>query len=334
MKNINYRENAHWTVYVHINKTNNKCYVGITSKKAKDRWRKNGAGYKSQTFYKAIKKYGWDNFEHEIIATHLTVSEASDMERLLIQKLDTIKNGYNVSLGGLHQPKIETRSIYQFDTHGNFISEYNSITEAAKKYDIPDSNINNVCSGKNKYAGKYIWRYKEDVPNIETFKNSIDISMYDNLEPVYQFDLNQCFIREYQSAIDAAHANPNCFESSILDNCRGKYKYANGYIWKFKKDVPDINEFKNKIIDFTPNYFKGHPVLQYDLDGTFIKEYSSAQVASKELDCDTHTITFACSGRTKTGKGYIYGDIKTIIKEKTYQRLIINHLNVLSYNLL
>src|SRR5699024_6490741 len=51
-------------------------------------------------FYRAIQKYGWNGFIHEIIASNLTESEAKNFEIILIDKLDTIQNGYNVSKGG------------------------------------------------------------------------------------------------------------------------------------------------------------------------------------------------------------------------------------------
>lgn len=56
-----------YSIYVHINKLNHKMYFGITKQNPKRRFR-DGEGYKSCTkFYKAIQKYGWDNFEHIII---------------------------------------------------------------------------------------------------------------------------------------------------------------------------------------------------------------------------------------------------------------------------
>ena len=89
-----------WKIYKHTNKINGKCYIGITSKKyAHMRWSK-GKGYKDQVFYNAIKKYGWDNFEHEILKTCKTENEALEIEAYYILKYDSINNGYNIALSG------------------------------------------------------------------------------------------------------------------------------------------------------------------------------------------------------------------------------------------
>ena len=75
-----------WSVYIHISPSN-KYYVGITSKTPEERWR-NGFGYYTQSyFYNAIQKYGWDNFQHEIIAENLSGEEAKKFEIKLIKIL-------------------------------------------------------------------------------------------------------------------------------------------------------------------------------------------------------------------------------------------------------
>jgi group I intron endonuclease len=91
-----------WTVYIHINKINNKKYIGITSQTVYERWRTNGTGYKSQVFYNAIKKYGWENFEHTILYEQLSKKEAENKEIELIAKYksNNKKYGYNIDNGG------------------------------------------------------------------------------------------------------------------------------------------------------------------------------------------------------------------------------------------
>ena len=44
-----------YTIYKHINKINNKIYIGVTKQKPEQRWA-HGEGYKNNThFYSAIK---------------------------------------------------------------------------------------------------------------------------------------------------------------------------------------------------------------------------------------------------------------------------------------
>ena len=91
-------------IYKHINKINKKVYIGQTCLDPERRWRTNGEGYKdSPKFYNAIKKYGWDNFEHEIIEDNLNSKQADEREIYWIAFYDSYNNddkGYNMTPGG------------------------------------------------------------------------------------------------------------------------------------------------------------------------------------------------------------------------------------------
>lgn len=90
-----------WTVYKHTSPTG-KVYIGITSRKPEIRWA-GGLGYKANDyFFKAIQKYGWDNFKHEILFKNLTQEEAENKEIELIAQYQSNnrKCGYNISSGG------------------------------------------------------------------------------------------------------------------------------------------------------------------------------------------------------------------------------------------
>lgn len=92
-----------YTVYVHTNKENGMRYVGITRQDVSVRWQAGGNGYRKQEhFWRAIQKYGWDNFEHEIVASGLSKNDACALEQELITKYDSCDNtkGYNKSSGG------------------------------------------------------------------------------------------------------------------------------------------------------------------------------------------------------------------------------------------
>lgn len=92
-----------YTVYQHKNKINGKVYIGITMQVPEKRWGTNGNNYKtSPYFYSAIQKYGWDNFEHNILFENLSCEEACQKEQELIQYYNSMNRefGYNSTSGG------------------------------------------------------------------------------------------------------------------------------------------------------------------------------------------------------------------------------------------
>lgn len=91
-----------YIVYSHVNKVNGKVYIGQTCRKPNERWR-NGKGYiGNDHFYRAILKYGWDNFEHNILFEGLSQDEANEKEIELISFYDSTdyNKGYNQTIGG------------------------------------------------------------------------------------------------------------------------------------------------------------------------------------------------------------------------------------------
>ncbi len=91
-----------YSVYKHV-LPNGKVYIGMTVQTDVNRRWQNGYGYKSQRlFYRAIKKYGWENVSHEVISTGLSKSEAEAEEIRLIAQYHAAdpKFGYNVENGG------------------------------------------------------------------------------------------------------------------------------------------------------------------------------------------------------------------------------------------
>ena len=87
-----------YSVYCHTF-PNGKKYIGISSD-CENRWR-NGKGYETQPkMDRAIQKYGWENIRHDIVLDVLSKEQANKLEKYLIAELNTIQNGYNVTIGG------------------------------------------------------------------------------------------------------------------------------------------------------------------------------------------------------------------------------------------
>ena len=51
---------------------------------------------------------------------------------------------------------------------------------------------------------------------------------------------------------------------------------------------------------------KSKPVIQYTLDGTFIKEFPSQKIAGNILNINNIDISACCTGKQKSAKGFIF----------------------------
>lgn len=92
-----------YIVYKHTNTVNGKIYIGITSTSIEKRSGSNGKNYKKNIlFYRAIEKYGWDAFSHEVLFSGLSLNDAAQLEVELISKYKSANPqfGYNISTGG------------------------------------------------------------------------------------------------------------------------------------------------------------------------------------------------------------------------------------------
>ena len=95
-----------------------KCYIGQTINSLDRRARANGVGYKHcPAFYKAIQKYGFQNFTCEILKTVTADSLKSVGEQLNVWEQYYIElynslspNGYNIRAGG------DSKAIFSKDS--------------------------------------------------------------------------------------------------------------------------------------------------------------------------------------------------------------------------
>lgn len=82
MENQNQEQN-NFTVYEHIT-PDGMYYFGITTDVEK-RWAYNGGNYKKTTLEPYIKKYGWENIQHQVLFTNQTEKNARWIENFLIR---------------------------------------------------------------------------------------------------------------------------------------------------------------------------------------------------------------------------------------------------------
>jgi hypothetical protein len=114
-------------------------------------------------------------------------------------------------------------------------------------------------------------------------------------KPIYQYDLQGNFIKEWKSAKEVSEVL-NIKQQSLCSCCKNKIKTAGKFVWKHEY-------IKNKQCI---SMYKCISVYQYDLQGNFIKKWESGKEASKFLNIKKESISACCRGQNKTGGGFIW----------------------------
>lgn len=132
---------------------------------------------------------------------------------------------------------------------------------------------------------------------------------------VDQYDLNGKFIKNYTSITEASKET-NIKEQNIGAVINGRYKSVGGYLWckKGKKlNIPREEKLNKRTI------------LQYDLNGNFIKEWKTTTEAKNMTGANN--ITYCCQGKIRNSGGYVwrYKNIEQI--NKGYLNYNIKELN-------
>ena len=78
--------------------------------------------------------------------------------------------------------KKNNKPILQFDLNGNFIKEYESITQASKELNIKLDYISSCCLGGRKTSKGYIFKFKNDKEILQKYKEIIGVSDENNIK--------------------------------------------------------------------------------------------------------------------------------------------------------
>lgn len=202
-----------YKVYVHVNKTNNKKYVGITSQTTSERWRGGGSGYKNNKyFWNAIQKHGWDNFDHYVLFWGLDFQTASDIEQKLIAEYKSNSRlfGYNNSVGG------EKPALGHTMKHTEETKRKMSIAQKGRKHSKEaKEKMSKAHRGKTPWSKGH---FGKDSPRVKL---------------IYKTDLHGNIIAEYYGANEAIRQLGYGCASHIGECCRGERKTAYGFMWKY-----------------------------------------------------------------------------------------------------
>lgn len=278
-------------IYKATNKINGKVYIGQSHKTLEERMRrhKNDSKRQNSYFYRAIRKYGWENFSWEVIDTATTSEELNEKEVYWIQyyqSFDNREKGYNSTSGVDHNYKIteEEREKRSQRVSGDknpmygkpgtwlgkkFSKEHKQrLSESLKGRETP------WCTGGNHWLAK-------SVINLNTGE------IFDTI----------------QEAADAYQVN----RDSIAKQIKGKTKNCNGFKWSFCQDIEDLENFQP--IPVILDEFIAHKPIKCVETG---KIYPTIKDVTQELKCGYAVIQECCLGKRESYKNkhykYYFGD--------------------------
>lgn len=250
------RINHYNCIYMYINKTNGKKYVG----KAKDFNRRRrehiSDSYNEKRhdynipFHNAIRKYGIDNFEIKILAENIPTQEKmNEYEIFFIERYKTFKtNGYNLTKGGdggntyigktdeeINETKRKQSEARKGDKNGMYGKHH---TEEAKRK-ISENHANNKGENHPMYGKHLSEEVKQKMKeNHADFKGN----KHPQAKKVIQFDLNMNMIKIWGCSKDITDKfkwNNRTLRSHLDGKCKS-HEY-NGFIWYYKEEYEELN---------------------------------------------------------------------------------------------
>ena len=220
-------------VYQHINKINGKRYIGITKQNPESRWGTDGTNYKSSPyFYSAIQKYGWYNFDHEILFSDLTKEEACIKEIELIAYFQTQdkQHGYNIMEGG-SAPTIpeEIRIVMSEKKRGNQ-NGLGHVCSEEKKQKISEAQKGRKLTEEHKAKLSMAKKGSHHIPpSAETRKKISDAHVK---KQVYCEENNTVY-----ESIQSCAKELNLEPTAVCACCKGKHKSTHGYHLRYYNDT-------------------------------------------------------------------------------------------------
>ena len=241
-----------------------KNYIGqtIQGELRKDQHRRNAhnknySGY-FLPFYCAIRKYGFDSLEYEVLITICKdgelelIEELNKLEIYYIGKYNSVDFGYNISLGGSGLNSFDhpsRKEVAQYDKQGNFIASFDSGAQAALSVGLKSSSsLLKCCRLEGTLSKGFQWRFiknGEIILKIEPAKKRKSPSKTylgknnKQSKTVYQYDLDNNFIKKWDSLMDITR-ELGYDSGGISRVCNGKAPYygkrgCEKFIWSYAK---------------------------------------------------------------------------------------------------
>lgn len=315
------------TIYIFINNLNNKVYIGKTIDSYTYRWssHKHDSELFNYYFYKAIRKYGWDNFSKYVIYQTEELENNKEnkkyLDNLILNKekyyikqfnSNNPNVGYNLTEGGegtsgktyteeqLSKIKNKGKIVLQCDLNGNIIKEWPSMKSIKDNLGLNLDNIRACCNNKRDSWKGYLWKFK-------IIKNSSKKETKQVLKVILQYDIFGNFIKEWESA-SKIQEELGLDNHTIRGCCRGDYNTCGNYIWLYKQS-DKINYHLDKEILKSRKLYNPF-IAQYDLSNNLIALWLNTSNIEEKTEYSRTSINDCLRDRSKTSYGYIWKKVE------------------------
>jgi len=251
---------------------------------------------------RAYNKY--KSFKSEVIKVVSDFISDLELRKLETYYIEILNPDCNIQHPETH---FGVKKIYQFDLNGNFIKEYNNVSEASIETGFSSSNIQHAAQENEtltKTAGGFYWQYTKDFIPRESDKRKTNIYVY-SLSGKYLMEFTN--IKDCCKNLFPKRAYSNI--SSVINRiCKYKTASLEGYRFSYEK-VEHLDN--SKLLCITKNF----PVLQISPDKSKILKISeNASKMAKELGCFQSNISYSILHNTPY-KGYYFLRLGTESRE-------------------
>lgn len=193
------------------------------------------------------------------------------------------------------------KPVDQYSSIGEFIATYIHITEASEKTGIDSSTITKCCKGEQRKTGGFIWRYHGEELTKEHIEWCNGTGREDARISVTQYSKDGMFIKTWDS-MNSAEKELGFDVSAIARACKGEQKLSYGFIWRYADE-----ELTEEYIKWCNSSSRKRAVVQYSLDGEFIRIYDSVTDACNTIGTNSTTsISACCNGKRNKAFGFIW----------------------------
>ncbi|MFJ8247508.1 zinc-ribbon domain-containing protein [Peribacillus asahii] len=141
------------------------------------------------------------------------------------------------------------KAIVQLTKNGEFVSEFESATDAQEKTGISLKNISQVCHKEKDTAKGFRWMFASEyyeLTNGKRIKIEFKKKISKRIKRVCQLDEEMNIIKVFESVTTASEITGTNL-SSLSSCCRGVYKTAGGYKWMYEEDCVNSKKYLKQI---------------------------------------------------------------------------------------